>query len=75
VQKTGRLVCVDEANTRCSIASDIAAVVAQDAFKSLKAGIQLVTAPHTPVPFSPVLEDLYIPQAPQIVAAVRKTMN
>jgi pyruvate dehydrogenase E1 component beta subunit len=75
VQKTGRLVCVDEANPRCSIASDIAAVVAQDAFKSLKAGIQLVTAPHTPVPFSPVLEDLYIPQAPQIVAAVRKTMN
>ncbi|MFO1090387.1 MAG: alpha-ketoacid dehydrogenase subunit beta [Hyphomicrobiales bacterium] len=75
VQKTGRLVCVDEANPRCSIASDIAAVVAQDAFKSLKAGIQLVTAPHTPVPFSPTLEDLYIPQAGQIVAAVRKTMN
>jgi pyruvate/2-oxoglutarate/acetoin dehydrogenase E1 component len=75
VRKTGRLVCVDEANPRCSIASDIAAVVAQDAFRSLKAGIQLVTAPHTPVPFSPVLEDLYIPQAAQIVAAVRKTMN
>ncbi len=75
VQKTGRLVCVDEANPRCSIASDIAALVAQDAFKSLKAGIQLVTAPHTPVPFSPTLEDLYIPQAGQIVAAVRKTMN
>ncbi len=75
VRKTGRLVCVDEANPRCSIASDIAAVVAQDAFRSLKAGIQLVTAPHTPVPFSPVLEDLYIPQAAQVVAAVRKTMN
>ena len=75
VHKTGRLVCVDEANPRCSIASDIAAVVAQDAFRSLKAGVQLVTAPHTPVPFSPVLEDLYIPQAAQVVAAVRKTMN
>ena len=44
------------------------------AFKALKAGIQMVTAPHTPVPFSPALEDLYIPTAAQIVAAVEKTM-
>src|SRR5215467_13354422 len=70
VESTGRLVCVDEANPRCSIASDIAGKVAQDAFKSLKAGIQMVTAPHTPVPFSPALEDLYIPTAAQIGAAV-----
>lgn len=35
----------------------------------------MVTAPHTPVPFSPVLEDLYIPSAAQIVAAVRRTMS
>src|SRR5215470_5580014 len=74
VESTGRLVCVDEANPRCSIASDIAGKVAQDAFKSLKAGIQMVTAPHTPVPFSPALEDIYIPSAAQIAAAVEKTM-
>ncbi len=74
VEKTGRLVCVDEANPRCSIASDVSATVAQEAFGALKAPIQMVTAPHTPVPFSPALEDLYIPTADGIADAVRKTM-
>jgi pyruvate dehydrogenase E1 component beta subunit len=74
VENTGRLVCVDEANPRCSIAADIAATVSQEAFGSLKAAPQLVTAPHTPVPFSPALEDLYIPSAESIANAVRKTM-
>ncbi|MCI1190651.1 alpha-ketoacid dehydrogenase subunit beta [Calidifontimicrobium sp. SYSU G02091] len=74
VEKTGRLVCVDEANPRCSIACDISAQVVQQAFKALKGPIEMVTAPHTPVPFSPVLEDLYIPSAAQIAAAVKRTM-
>ncbi len=74
VEKTGRLVCVDEANPRCSIASDVSATVAQEAFGALKAPIRMVTAPHTPVPFSPALEDLYIPTAEGIADAVRKTM-
>ncbi len=75
VEETGRLVCVDEANPRCSIASDVSASVAQDAFKALKAPIEMVTAPHTPVPFSPSLEDLYIPSPDRIADAVRKTMG
>ena len=75
VENTGRLVVVDEANPRCSIATDASAQVAQQAFKSLKAQIEMVTAPHTPVPFSPTLEDLYIPSAEQIADAVRKTHN
>jgi acetoin:2,6-dichlorophenolindophenol oxidoreductase subunit beta len=74
VENTGRLVCVDEAHPRCSIASDVSAKVSQEAFKALKAGIQMVTAPHTPVPFAPSLEDLYLPSAEKIAAAVRKTM-
>jgi len=74
VEKTGRLVCVDEANPRCSIATDVSAQVAQRAFGALKGPIEMVTAPHTPVPFSPVLEDLYIPSAAQIAAAVKRTM-
>lgn len=74
VENTGRLVCVDEAHPRCSIASDVSAKVSQEAFKALKAGIQMVTAPHTPVPFSPALEDLYLPSAEKIASAVRKTM-
>jgi acetoin:2,6-dichlorophenolindophenol oxidoreductase subunit beta len=72
VADTGRLVVVDEANPRCSMASDIAALVAEHAFDALKAPIRTVTAPHTPVPFSPDLEDLYIPTPEKIEAAVRE---
>ncbi|HET9642951.1 MAG TPA: alpha-ketoacid dehydrogenase subunit beta, partial [Burkholderiaceae bacterium] len=75
VEKTGRLVCVDEANPRCSIAADISSQVAQQAFGALKAAIEMVTPPHVPVPFSPVLEDLYIPSAAQVAAAVKRTLN
>ena len=73
VAKTGHLVCVDEANPRCSIACDVSAQVAQQAFGALKGPIEMVTAPHTPVPFSPALEDIYIPSAAQIAAAVKRS--
>jgi pyruvate dehydrogenase E1 component beta subunit len=66
---TGRLLVVDESNPRCSVASEIAAVVAERAFRDLKAPIRRVTAPHTPVPFSPVLENAYIPSSAAIEAA------
>jgi acetoin:2,6-dichlorophenolindophenol oxidoreductase subunit beta len=75
VENTGRLVCVDEATPRCSIAADVSAQVSQQAFSSLRAGIEMVTAPHTPVPFSPVLEDAYIPSAAKVASAVRRTMG
>ncbi|MFX1672474.1 alpha-ketoacid dehydrogenase subunit beta [Paraburkholderia sp. A2WS-5] len=71
VSRTGRVVVVDEANPRCSIATDIAALVANKAFCDLKAPVGMVTAPHTPVPFAAPLEDLYIPSAQQIADAVR----
>ena len=75
VAATGRLVVVDESNPRCSLASDICALVAQSCFSDLKAAPQMVTAPHTPVPFSPALEDLYVPTADRIVAAVERTVG
>jgi len=74
VENTGRLVVVDEANPRCSIATDVSAQVAQQAFKSLKAQIEMVTAPHTPVPFASSLEDIYIPSNDSVAIAVRKTL-
>jgi pyruvate dehydrogenase E1 component beta subunit len=75
VEETGRIVVVDEAHPRCSMASDIAGLVAQHAFKSLKAAVEMVTAPHSPVPFAADLEDLYIPSPDRIEAAVRRTMT
>ena len=75
VENTSRVVVVDEANPRCSMATDISAMIAQKAFGDLEAPIELVTAPHTPVPFAAALEDLYIPSAARIEAAVRKTVE
>ncbi len=75
VKKTHRLVVVDEDNPRCSVAADIVAIAAQQALAYLDAPPQMVTAPHTPVPFSPVLEDAYIPSAGKIAAAVRTVVK
>ena len=73
VRKTGRFVVVDEDNPRCSIATDLTALVSREAFDHLEGPPQMVTAPHTPVPFSPVLEDFYIPSPERIAEAVRAT--
>jgi pyruvate dehydrogenase E1 component beta subunit len=74
-QETGRVVVVDEAHPRCSIATDISALIAENAFAALKAPIKMVTAPHSPVPFSPALEDLYIPSVARIEAAVQDVVG
>lgn len=74
VENTGRLVIVDESAARCGLAHDIAAMVSQEAFSALKGPIQIITPPHTPVPFSSVLEDAWLPSASRIVAAVKKCM-
>lgn len=75
VEKTGRLVVVEESPPRCCVANDIAAIVASKGFDSLEAPIELVTCAHSPVPFSPVLEAAYIPSADNIEAAIRKTLE
>ena len=75
VENTGRLVVVDESTPRCSIATDISALVAQKAFGSLEAPIEMVTAPHTPVPFNGALEDQYVPSPGRIADAARIVMG
>jgi len=75
VRKTGRLVVVDEDNPRCSVAGDIATLAATQALEFLNAPVKLVTPPHTPVPFSPVLEDAYVPSPERIVTAARATLG
>ncbi|MEL6199273.1 MAG: alpha-ketoacid dehydrogenase subunit beta [Pseudomonadota bacterium] len=74
LEATGRLVIVDESNPRCSVASDIAGLVASEGFDLLKAPVQLVTAPHTPVPFARELERAYVPSPDDIAAAIRKVV-
>jgi len=71
VRKTRRLVVVDEDTPFCSVARDIAARAADQTFEHLDAPIKCVTAPHTPVPFSPALERFYVPSKERVIDAVR----
>lgn len=75
VRKTSRLVVVDEAWPRCSMASEIISLVAEEALDHLDASPAKVTAPHTPVPYSPPLEQAYIPSVERICAAARKVLG
>jgi pyruvate/2-oxoglutarate/acetoin dehydrogenase E1 component len=70
--KTGRLVVIDEATPRCGIASDIAALCVDRGFDFLNAPVKRVTAPHSPVPFSPGLEDAFVPSVERVLAAIRE---
>lgn len=72
--QTGRLVVVDESNPVCSIASEVAAIAAEQGFSSLKAPVVRVTAPHTPVPFARELERMYVPGPDRIEAAIRRVI-
>ena len=74
VKKTHHLVIVDEDNPRCSMATDIAALVADKGFDLLDAPIKIVSAPHTPVPFSPPMEQFYIPSPEKIAETVRSIL-
>jgi pyruvate/2-oxoglutarate/acetoin dehydrogenase E1 component len=72
VQKTGRLVIVDEAPATCSAAAEIAALVVEDreTFRSLKAPVRRVCAMPVPVPYSPPLEQAALPSRDDIKTAV-----
>jgi pyruvate dehydrogenase E1 component beta subunit len=75
VVKTGRLVIVDPANRICSAASEIAAIVAEEGFHSLRGPIIRVTCPDSHVPFSPELEASLFPTAAKVVDAIRLVLQ
>src|SRR5262249_33467633 len=71
VRKTGRLGIVEEDKRTHGWAAEIAAIVAEEAFFYLDAPIKRVSAPDTPPPFAPVMEDFYVPSEARVVEAVR----
>jgi pyruvate dehydrogenase E1 component beta subunit len=75
VRKTGRLVVLHEATRTGGFAGEVAAVVMEEAFESLKAPLRRVTGPDIPVPASPPLERFYIPDAGQVVTAVKDLVS
>ena len=74
VKKTRKLVIMDEEPKTGSVASEIAAIVAEEAFDFLRAPIKRVCAPDTPVPFSPVLEDFWMPDEDNLIKAITEIM-
>ncbi len=74
VAKTGRLVVADPAHEMGSVASEVAAIVAQEGFWDLQAPITRVTTPHTHIPFSADLERPLYPNADRIASAARQLM-
>ncbi len=66
---------VEEAIGPCSVASEIAATVAEHAFGALSAPVVRLARAPVPVPFSPPLEDAITPTAKDIAAAIRKVME
>jgi acetoin:2,6-dichlorophenolindophenol oxidoreductase subunit beta len=72
VRKTGRLVVLHEATRTGGFAGEVAAVVMEEAFDSLKAPLRRVTGPDIPVPASPPLEQFYLPNEAQLMTAVKE---
>lgn len=75
VKKTHRALIVHEAVRFCGIGGEIAAQIQELAFDYLDAPVARVGAPFTPVPFSPALETLYIPNTEKIVGEVKKMLG
>lgn len=74
VAKTHHLVIVQETWPRCSVSSEVAAIVAEKGLDSLDAPIIRVTSENVPNPFSPVLEKFVLPQVDDIIAAAKKVL-
>lgn len=74
VKKTNRLVILEEAHPFASVSSEITYIVQERAFDYLDAPIQRITTADVPAPFSPVLLKEWLPNAGDVVKAVKKVM-
>ncbi len=74
-RRTNRIVVVHEAVRFGGLGAEIAAQVQEEAFDYLDAPVGRVAAPFTPVPFSPVLEAEYVPNAGRIATGIRQTLG
>jgi acetoin:2,6-dichlorophenolindophenol oxidoreductase subunit beta len=75
IRRTNRALVVHEAVTFGGIGAEIAAQIQEEAFDYLDAPVLRLGAPFAPVPFSPVLERAYIPDAPRIAAGVQRLLE
>jgi 2-oxoisovalerate dehydrogenase E1 component beta subunit len=72
VRKTSKVLILHEDTLTGGFGAEIAATIAEEAFEDLDAPPRRIAAPDTPVPFSPVLEQAFIPQVATVVAGLRE---
>ena len=72
IERTSKALIVHEDTRTLGVGAEVAAILAEEAFDLLDGPIMRVTAPDTPVPFSPPLEEAFLPNADKIVAAARQ---
>jgi 2-oxoisovalerate dehydrogenase E1 component beta subunit len=72
VKKTSRALILHEASLTGGLGGEIAAIISQEAFEWLDAPVVRVASLDTPVPYSPPLEDYYLPQVKDVLDAARK---
>ena len=77
VQKTGRVVVVDEACITASAAAEITALITEDpaTFRALKAPPKRVCAPDVPIPYSPIMEKFCLPDKDNVIAGIRAVLG
>lgn len=75
VRKTGRAITVDPAHQSCSAGSEIAAIIAEHAFASLRGPVLRVATADTHLPFSPTIEKALYPTVDRVIAAARRLVG
>jgi len=74
-RKTGKVLVVHEDTKTGGIAGEIAAIVNEEVFEYLDGPVLRVTAPDTPVPYSPPLEEFFLPNKDKILEAARRLVT
>ncbi len=72
VKKTNKVILLHEATRTGGFAGELAAVIAEEAFEHLDGPIRRITAPDTPVPYSPPMEEFFLPQVSDVVRVARE---
>jgi 2-oxoisovalerate dehydrogenase E1 component beta subunit len=75
VKKTSKVLILHEARRTGGIGGEISAIITEEAFDYLDGPIVRVTAPDTPVPYSPPLEEFYIPQVSKILEKTEELLK
>jgi pyruvate/2-oxoglutarate/acetoin dehydrogenase E1 component len=74
VRKTSKVVVLHEATRSCGVGAEVAALIAEEAFEDLDGPVVRITAPDSPIPFSPPLERAVLPQVDDVKEACRELL-